>query len=218
MVGYKKRQYTLAIGLASLAGFVDSIGFLKLDGLFVSFMSGNSTRMAAGVAVGTHGSLIAAVLIATFVVGVVTGALLGEWSARWRKQAVLGLVTFLLVLASILVRESAAVGAPILCMTSAMGAANNVFQRDGKVSIGVTYMTGTLVKFGQLLAATMTGGAPLGWLPSLLLWIGLVAGAVGGALFFPWLGLHALWFASGFSAMLLAGSVALGPLPLEPKI
>ena len=215
MVGYRKRQYALAIGLASLAGFVDSLGFLKLDGLFVSFMSGNSTRMAAGAAGSVQGGLIAAVLIATFVVGVVMGALLGEWAARWRKQAVLGLVTFLLVLASILATESVVVALPILCMTTAMGAANNVFQRDGRVSIGVTYMTGTLVKFGQLLAATMTGGAPWDWLPSLLLWIGLVMGATAGALFFPQLGLHALWIAAGYAALLFGGAFALGPLRVQ---
>ncbi|MFT2628471.1 DUF1275 family protein, partial [Escherichia coli] len=29
--------------LASVAGFVDAIGFLDTGGLFVSFMSGNST-------------------------------------------------------------------------------------------------------------------------------------------------------------------------------
>ena len=37
----------MAVLLAALAGYVDSIGFLQLGGLFVSFMSGNTTRMAA---------------------------------------------------------------------------------------------------------------------------------------------------------------------------
>ena len=31
--------------MSTLAGYVDAIGFLHLGGLFVSFMSGNSTRM-----------------------------------------------------------------------------------------------------------------------------------------------------------------------------
>ena len=207
----------MAIGLASLAGFVDAIGFLELGGLFVSFMSGNSTRMAVGAAIGARRSLVALVLIAVFVVGVIVGALLGEMATRWRKQAVLGLVTCLLLLASVLTTQNGEIRGSILLMTLAMGAANNVFQRDGEVSIGVTYMTGTLVKFGQKVSATIMGGAPLEWLPYLTLWIGLVAGAILGGVIFPRLGLRALWIACGFSALLLAGAFGLGPLPVEPK-
>ncbi|MEC8456884.1 MAG: DUF1275 family protein, partial [Pseudomonadota bacterium] len=40
----------LALLLAGLAGYVDSLGFLHLGGVFVSFMSGNSTRLAANLA------------------------------------------------------------------------------------------------------------------------------------------------------------------------
>ncbi len=215
MLGYKKRQYILAIGLAMLAGFVDAVGFLKLGGLFVSFMSGNSTRMAVGAVAGAHTALVAAMLIAVFVVGVVVGALVGELAKRWRKQAVLGLVTFLLLVASALTMKNGDARAPILLMAGAMGAANNVFQRDGEVSIGVTYMTGTLVKFGQKFAATIMGKARFEWLPYLLLWIALTNGAILGAVMFPVLGLRALWIATGFAGFLLACAYALGPLPIE---
>ena len=50
MTRYDSRRWFLAACLAALAGYVDAIGFLKLGGLFVSFMSGNSTRLAVGLA------------------------------------------------------------------------------------------------------------------------------------------------------------------------
>jgi uncharacterized membrane protein YoaK (UPF0700 family) len=40
----------LACALSALAGYVDGIGYLHLGGLFVSFMSGNSTRMGVSLA------------------------------------------------------------------------------------------------------------------------------------------------------------------------
>ena len=207
-------QRLLAVGLAILAGFVDALGFLKLGGMFVSFMSGNSTRMAVGVA-GRHGSLFAGALIAAFVIGVMVGTRVGAVAGRWRKPAVLSAMLLLLAAAAVahvLVDRSAI---PTLLMASAMGAANAIFQRDGEVSIGVTYMTGTLVKFGQHLAWALTGGPRFGWVPYFLLWLGLVAGAMAGALAFPLFGLGSLWIAVGFGLLLLAAAVVQGPLPEE---
>jgi uncharacterized membrane protein YoaK (UPF0700 family) len=47
-----RRNIALACALSALAGYVDGIGFLHLGGLFVSFMSGNSTRMGVSLAEG----------------------------------------------------------------------------------------------------------------------------------------------------------------------
>ena len=57
-------------------------------------------------------------------------------------------------------------------MALAMGAENAVFERDGKVSIGLTYMTGTLVKVGQRLTGALFGGDRFAWAPYPLLWRG----------------------------------------------
>src|SRR4051794_37428077 len=67
----------LACALSALAGYVDGIGFLHLGGLFVSFMSGNSTRM--GVSLAEADWLKAAEafgLIALFVTGAAVGSLI----------------------------------------------------------------------------------------------------------------------------------------------
>lgn len=215
---YKNHYRMMAISLAILAGFVDALGFMELRGMFVSFMSGNSTRLAVGAATPIHGSHFAGELIVAFVIGVMVGTAVGTRAGQWRKQWVLALVSLLLTLAGfaqLLVDPSALT---TLLMAAAMGAANAVFQQDGEVSIGVTYMTGTLVKFGQHLTQALSGGPRLMWLPYLSLWLGLVAGALAGATVFPFLGLQALWIAVAFTALLLAGSVILGPLPtrVEP--
>jgi uncharacterized membrane protein YoaK (UPF0700 family) len=66
-------------------------------------------------------------------------------------------------------------------------------------------LTGTLVKLGQRIVAALTGGPKLAWAPYALLWIGLVSGAVAGALIWPHAGLSGLWVAS-IVALLLAGA------------
>jgi uncharacterized membrane protein YoaK (UPF0700 family) len=156
----------------------------------------------------------AAGLIGAFVGGVVAGALVARRAGPWRKQAVLGLSTLLLLCAALLTLSGEPGNGLTFLMAAAMGAVNNMFQRDGEVSIGVTYMTGALVKLGQQLSVALTGGARWNWLPYLLLWLGLVAGAVAAGWLFTLMDLHALWIATAFSALLLLWSCRLGPVGL----
>ena len=87
-------------------------------------------------------------------------------------------------------------------MVLAMGLENSVFQVEGGAGLGLTYMTGALVKVGQLAAAALTGGARWAWLPNLLLWAALVLGAICGALAYRWINLAAIWFAAGWALAL----------------
>jgi uncharacterized membrane protein YoaK (UPF0700 family) len=68
--------------MSGLAGYVDAVGFLKLGGFFVSFMSGNSTHPAMGLANGSEQAAEGTGLIAIFVLGVVTGSSAGHF-AKW---------------------------------------------------------------------------------------------------------------------------------------
>lgn len=202
MLRHRKRDIATAIGASALAGYVDAIGFLSLGGFFVSFMSGNSTRLAVGIAGLPPEALIAGRLILSFVAGVVLGSLVGAAAKGLRRPAVLVLVAALLASGALLPP-----GAPDLAMlfvAAAMGAENTTFERDGEVSIGLTYMTGTLVKLGQRLAGALMGGPKLAWGPYLLLWLGLVSGAVVGASVWPVVGLAGLWGAVAV-ALVLAG-------------
>ena len=193
----------LAIGMAALAGYTDALGFLSLGGFFVSFMSGNSTRFSVGMV--DHISWALALtplgIIALFVLGVMLGRTIRHYSRARPSASVLGFMAITLAVAAIATEARLAiVAAPLMAV--AMGAANNVFVREGEVSIGVTYMTGTLVKFGQRLAGCLLGEKESNWRPYLMLWLGLVAGAIFGAAAFGWWGLHATWLAAGFCAVL----------------
>ncbi|WP_370655230.1 YoaK family protein [Sphingomonas aurea] len=211
MAGYGRRHWLLAVLLAMLAGYVDAVGFLTVGGFFVSFMSGNSTRMAVSIGTGGGEAWTPAALIGSFVAGVVVAALLAMRAGARRKSVVLTLVAALLALAG-------AARAPMvvaMLLAAAMGAENGVFQQQGEVSIGVTYMTGTLVKLGQRIAAALAGGPRWAWVPFLGLWLGLMAGAVLGALSFP--AAWGLWAASGAAALLALLARWVVPLPAQDR-
>src|SRR3982074_2099714 len=92
-----RRDGALACALSALAGYVDGIGFIHLGGLFVSFMSGNSTRMGVSLADGHwHDAAQALGLIALFVTGAALGSLivLGRGANRqpWILLAEAGLL------------------------------------------------------------------------------------------------------------------------------
>ncbi len=198
-----RSAFGLAVGLASLAGYVDAVGFLQLRGLFVSFMSGNSTQLAVGLAKGAWpaAGLLAGVLL-LFVAGTFVGTLIHQKApAKGRVPSVLSLTAALLLAAGLFQLANLPI-AVVICITLAMGAENAAFQRDGEVVLGLTYMTGTLVKVGQKIANSVTGGERFGWLPHLILWFGLVGGGVLGAFAFLHFGLVVIWIAGLVSLLL----------------
>jgi uncharacterized membrane protein YoaK (UPF0700 family) len=204
MLTRDKKSLLLAAQLSALAGFTDAIGFLRLGGYFVSFMSGNSTRLAvnaAGAHTGETASLPAA-LITLFVMGVIIGFLARHFFDKNPVGAVLGFVTVVLFAGA----GFSAVNydlAAIVCLVLAMGAVNNVFIKDGQVEIGVTYMTGTLVKFGQKIAAAILGGPISACLPYVVLWVGLAGGAIAGTFSYNAFGFASLWAAALFALWIL---------------
>jgi len=201
---YGRRDVALAAVLSGVAGYVDAIGFLKLGGFFVSFMSGNSTRLGVGLATGHVGAALTALtLIALFVAGVVLGALVARRAGEDRRAMVMALEAVLLACAAALIMAGLD-GPGVAAMVLAMGAENAVFQRNGDVGVGLTYMTGALVKAGQRIAAALTGGDRWAWRPFLLLWAGLTLGGALGAAAYLKFGVMALWGAALVVAALAA--------------
>jgi uncharacterized membrane protein YoaK (UPF0700 family) len=183
----------LAATLSALAGYVDAVGFMTLGGFFVSFMSGNSTRLGVGLSLGEWDqAAIAFGLIVLFVVGVVMGATVARRFGEERRSAVLAAEAVLLLVGAGLCtagwRE-----AGMVAVVMAMGVENAVFQRQGDVGVGLTYMTGTLVRMGQRIATALHGGARWDWVPFLMLWLGLAVGGAIGAVSFLRFDVLALW-------------------------
>jgi uncharacterized membrane protein YoaK (UPF0700 family) len=199
-----RRNIALACALSALAGYVDGIGFLHLGGLFVSFMSGNSTRMGVSLAEGHWlGAIEALGLVALFVIGAAAGSLIVLGRGANRQPWVLLAEASLLAAAALCY----AFDLPNAAIVLAMGMENAVFQIAGGAGLGLTYVTGALVKVGQLAAEALTGGARWGWAPNLLLWAALVAGSLCGALAYHWINLAAIWFAAA-AALALSAIVA----------
>jgi uncharacterized membrane protein YoaK (UPF0700 family) len=200
-----RRNISLACALSALAGYVDAIGYLHLSGLFVSFMSGNSTRLGVSLAQGRWVNAAEALgLIALFVIGAAAGSLI-VLGRGVNRQPWLLLAEALLLAAAALCYAFGQSSTAVAAIVLAMGMENAVFQIEGGAGLGVTYVTGALVKVGQLLAEALTGGARWGWVPNLLLWAALVAGCLCGGLAYQWLNLAAIWFAA-------AGTLALSAI------
>lgn len=202
---FDQPRRVLAIAIAFLAGFVDALGFVSADRYFVSFMSGNTTRLAVDLATEPQRAYVPALLILGFVAGVAGGKVATARAGVWRKPFLLALVALLLTFAAILYSARMS-GAALGAMVLAMGAVNNSFQRDGEVAVGLTYMTGALVRIGQDIGSALMGQRQTGTGAYLLLWCGLFGGAISGALLFVRLGGWALWFSVALAAALAAAA------------
>lgn len=202
-----RRNLALACALSALAGYVDGIGYLHLGGLFVSFMSGNSTRLGVTLAEAHwEHAAEAFALIVLFVAGAAAGSLIVLSRIRYRQPLIL-LAEALLLSGSAMAYAYGLPASAVAAIVLAMGLENAVFQIEGGGGLGLTYVTGALVKVGQLIAAALTGGAGWAWLPNLLLWAALVIGAVAGAAAYRWINLAAVWFAAA-TAFALSALVA----------
>lgn len=191
------RGIAYAGGLTAIAGFVDGVAFIHFGGYFVSFMSGNSTRSSVGLAEGNFLEWALAMgLVTGFVLGVSAASLASQIPSVHRRGAVLTVSsTFLLASALTTLGSADGVWSAVL-MAMSMGSINATYTRRGEVSVGLTYMTGALVKIGQHLAAALVGGPKWAWVPYCALWAMITIGSFIGALLYLQVGLQILWVAA----------------------
>ena len=199
------RRLFLAGALAFLAGATDVYGLAQLRDIFVSFMSGNTTML--GIALGRqdwmHAGLIGAI-IGLFVAGAAAGAALQIAAGRRHLSAVVAAVAA--ALAVPLIRPDWAAFVYVF----AMGALNAATNRVGEATVGLTYVTGTLVKFGQGLGQTLCGrGTGRSWLLQAPMWMSLLAGAITAAALTARFGAHSFWLLACLGVVTATGAIAL---------
>ncbi|MGX9378701.1 YoaK family protein [Pseudomonas sp. JQ36] len=189
----------LVASLSVLAGMTDAIGFMA-SGDFVSFMSGNTTRLAVAISDGDLGlTLRLVILVVTFVIGNALGIVIGRLGGR-RTLPLLLCIATLLCLAAAWPYDTQLPA--LLAAIIAMGMLNAAVEEVNGLPVGLTYVTGALSRFGRGLGRWMLGERRNGWRVQLVPWSGMFIGAILGALLEQHFGLRAL-FASGLLAAVL---------------
>jgi uncharacterized membrane protein YoaK (UPF0700 family) len=143
----------LAAALAMIAGFIDAYGIITY-GVFVSFMSGNTTQTGYQAAEGVFGpAALSALAILFFVVGSFAGTLLVQAAGGLARRAVFGVVAAALAeVVGLTYFGFLSVAFGIAIVSAAMGVMNSAFSRVGAQSVSLTFVTGTLSRVGSHLA------------------------------------------------------------------
>jgi uncharacterized membrane protein YoaK (UPF0700 family) len=146
----------LAAALALIAGFVDAYGMITY-GVYVSFMSGNTTQTGYQFAEGAFGAAsLSALAILFFVVGSFAGTLLAQFAGRHARRVVYGVVAAALGAIVGLTELGALSGsAAIASISCTMGIMNNALSRVGAQAVSVAFVTGALSRVGVSLALAL---------------------------------------------------------------
>lgn len=189
----------LVASLSVLAGMTDAIGFMA-TGDFVSFMSGNTTRLAVAISAGDLGLIgRLLLLLLTFILGNALGIIVSRASGRRALPLLLCISTLLCASAAWPWSEQLPA---LLAAIIAMGMLNAVVEEVNGLPVGLTYVTGALSRFGRGLGRWMLGERRNGWRVQLVPWTGMLVGAVIGALLEHHLGLKAMLVSGLLSALL----------------
>ncbi|WOC12281.1 YoaK family protein [Gordonia sp. MP11Mi] len=191
----------LGAWLLGLAGFVDAIAFVVLQGSFVAFMSGNTTILGSSSATGHwHLAGLSALLIVLFFAGNVAGAAVGRWGGSAAHRLLMILIATVTIIGTITANTSS-VWAGLIVIAVAAGLINSALAANTDVHVGLTYVTGTLVKAAHQMIAGIGAEHPWGWVKTLGFWAVFAVGAAVGGVAFHGLGAVALWFAAAFAVV-----------------
>ena len=180
----------LSSTLVLLAGFIDSIGYLGMGKIYLSFMSGNSTKLGIALFEANYGVwATTGTVILLFIAGAFVGTFITECWSKKHMTLILSVECILFLLAVILLLQS---HKPYIMfpIAMAMGMQNTMHQMVAHADVGKGFVSGTLFGIGQALAKAVRGKAPASeWAVLALSWFIFVIGAALGALMLTYGGL-----------------------------
>lgn len=201
----------LVAAISFIAGMTDAVG-LYVSGDFVSFMTGNTTRAAVSMEAGIYAHAVTLLFaIVAFVAGNAGGIVVAHKFDR-RIFAVLMAVGGLLAIAALL-RDEASGLVQFYLVVFAMGMVNAAVEHIEGLPIGLTYVTGALSRFGRGIGRFLLGERSLDWGIQIVPWLGMITGAICGAVLGATLHSDALWvvaasvFAIGFATLVIPRSL-----------
>lgn len=201
----------LVAAISFIAGMTDAVG-LYVSGDFVSFMTGNTTRAAVSMEAGIYAHAVKLLFaIVAFVAGNAGGIVVAHKFDR-RIFAVLMAVGGLLAIAALL-RDEASGLMQFYLVVFAMGMVNAAVEHIEGLPIGLTYVTGALSRFGRGIGRFLLGERSLDWGIQIVPWLGMITGAICGAVLGATLHSDALWvvaasvFAIGFATLVIPRSL-----------
>lgn len=152
----KRRDGSLALCLALIAGYVDGYGLVVLN-TYVSFMSGNTTQTGSMLGQQKFGDAVpTALAILFFLVGSVLGNLVLHSGFRHAQRLLFLWAASLLATAYITTHwRWMGMNFAISVLSVGMGSMNTALSRLGMEPVNLTFVTGTLNKLGGHLAMAM---------------------------------------------------------------
>jgi uncharacterized membrane protein YoaK (UPF0700 family) len=204
----------LVAAISFIAGMTDAVG-LYVSGDFVSFMTGNTTRAAVSMESGiySHAAKLLFAIVA-FVAGNAGGIVVAHKFDR-RIFAVLMAVGGLVAIAALL-RDEASGLLQFYLVVFAMGMVNAAVEHIEGLPIGLTYVTGALSRFGRGIGRFLLGERSLDWGIQIVPWLGMLTGAICGAVLGATLHSDALWVVAA-SVFVIAFATLVIPRSLRQR-
>ncbi|HVW08132.1 MAG TPA: YoaK family protein [Bryobacteraceae bacterium] len=187
--GLRPSEVSEALLLTLIAGFIDAVGFLRLGGIYIANMSGNSVAIGIHSASGVWAEAGERCLpVVFYVAGLIVSRTMihAERERRLEKVSVSPLILemILLFLFIRVAPRNLAIGLGAF----AMGVQAAAITRFNQIPVHTAFVTGSLVKMADRLVAGTREKDPVErklafqqstWF--LGLWIAYVLGAIGGA-------------------------------------